>query len=160
MRRRAENCEIAGDETRTRKIQLGKLAVRDRKCHRRWGLRFRALFRAAPGTPRAQPIHQRNGSGGWGEASSVRGANVGVDGHLPLLAGVRRACGLQNRCLNSVSDYAANISGDANPALTAFLTEISRKWPGIAAVIASWPNLPEVLRAGIVAMVDTSKPKR
>jgi hypothetical protein len=31
--------------------------------------------------------------------------------------------------------------------------------PDLAAVVAAWPELPEAIRAGIVAMVETAFPK-
>ena len=59
------------------------------------------------------------------------------------------------RSPESVSDTAATTYGNADPALTDLLTDFSRKWPDLAAVISAWPDLPEAVRAGIVAMVRT-----
>jgi len=41
------------------------------------------------------------------------------------------------------------------PQLTAQLTEIA---PELAAIIRSWPKLPEAMRAGILAMVKAVQP--
>jgi hypothetical protein len=35
-------------------------------------------------------------------------------------------------------------------------TDISQTDPDLAAVVAAWPELPEVVRAGIVAMVKAA----
>jgi len=40
------------------------------------------------------------------------------------------------------------------PAVTRYLlTDTCKTDPGLAAVVAAWPELPEAIRAGIVAMV-------
>ena len=72
----------------------------------------------------------------------------------------RVACRLQNRCSESVTDVNATTCDTTDPALTALLTYFEQKSPDLARVVEAWDNLPEPVRAGIVAMVQASRVTR
>ncbi len=85
--------------------------------------------------------------------------------------------GSVDRCSKFVSDGPATTYDDADQALTALLTYFSQNWPDLdpdarrrvlaicleqedpelRAVVKAWPDLPEAVRAGIVAMVKAAK---
>ncbi len=64
--------------------------------------------------------------------------------------------GFSVRCSDSVSSDGATTYANVDPALTALLTDSCRKWPELIAVVEAWPELPEAVKAGIVAMVTAA----
>ncbi len=66
-------------------------------------------------------------------------------------------CGLQNRCPDSVTDDGATTYDSDQSASASRSAILIEKWADLAAVVTAWPDLPEPVRAGIVAMVDTTK---
>ena len=66
-------------------------------------------------------------------------------------------CGLQNRCQKSVRRDNKTTYDNTDPVLTDLLTDISRIDPDLAVVVKAWPELPEPVRVGIVAMVKAAK---
>ncbi len=92
--------------------------------------------------------------------------------------GVNPSDGLANRCSDSVSGDGTTTYGDGDRALTALLTDFFRKWPEftaqdrsrvfafckdgldpeLRAVVTAWPEAPEPVRAGILAMLEATKP--
>ena len=64
--------------------------------------------------------------------------------------------GSVDRCQDSVTDATTTGYESADGALTDSLTDIFRKHTDLAAVVAAWAELPEAVRAGIVAMVKAT----
>ncbi len=68
--------------------------------------------------------------------------------------------GSVDRCSESASDAATTGYDKPDSALTDLLTDILQKHPdsetGLRVVIRAWPELPEAVRAGIVAMVKAA----
>ncbi len=65
--------------------------------------------------------------------------------------------GSAGRLPDSVRDAPATTHDDAHQALTALLTYGPQKWRELTAVVQAWLDLPEAVRAGIVAMVNAAK---
>ena len=59
--------------------------------------------------------------------------------------------------IDNPTNYGVVESAEAS--LTDLLTALSPKHPELVAIVTVWPELPEVVRAGIVAMVEASKPE-
>ena len=98
----------------------------------------------------------------------MRGRKCWIDKGLGI-----RLNGFQDRRSESVSDDGTTTYDDPDPALTDLLTYFSRKWPemtpndkdrvfaiclgcddpDLRTVAEAWPELPEAVRAGIVAMI-------
>ena len=55
-----------------------------------------------------------------------------------------------------VSDGPANTYETTTPRLADSLADLLQNDPDLAAVIRTWPGLPEAVRAGIVAMVKAA----
>lgn len=62
-----------------------------------------------------------------------------------------------DRCSNSVSGGGATNYADGDPAPIVVLPDDSRKWLDLDVGMATWPNLPVVLRIEIAAMVGAPK---
>ena len=54
----------------------------------------------------------------------------------------------------------SNTSGDAESPLTQLLHETAETNAGLARVVASWPELPEAIKADILAMVEAARASR
>ena len=64
--------------------------------------------------------------------------------------------GLANRSTCDVSPDKSSTSEPADDHLASCLALLAEKSPDLAAVVKAWPDLPEAVRAGIVAMVKAS----
>lgn len=67
--------------------------------------------------------------------------------------------GLGNRRGVSASSDGATTCDDAENVLAFCLAFFDRESPDLAAVVRSWSTLPEAVRAGILAMVEASRPR-
>ena len=84
----------------------------------------------------------------------------GEGGIRTLDTGVHPYDGLGNRLRESTTRDGTTSYESSDPALTVFLTDIFQKHPDLAAVVTAWPELPEAIRAGIVAMVKATEAEK
>ena len=68
--------------------------------------------------------------------------------------------GLKGRCLESTNPFPTISNDDAKVLLGALLGVLGQTHPDLAAVVAGWDQLPEAVRAGIVAMVGATSGQR
>jgi hypothetical protein len=65
--------------------------------------------------------------------------------------------GLANRLTDAPSPNGVKGCDDAENDLAFCLALLGERMPDLAVVIGAWSKLPEVVRAGIAAMVEASK---
>ena len=71
-------------------------------------------------------------------------------------AAVVERTGFENRRGSDVNPCETSTSETADGYLAEYLAFLSEKSPDLAAVVRSWPHLPEAVKAGIVAMVKAA----
>jgi len=64
--------------------------------------------------------------------------------------------GFRNRPTSDVTPCESTTCGSSDSHLASCLALLAEKQPDLAAVVKAWPDLPEAVRAGIVAMVKAS----
>jgi hypothetical protein len=64
--------------------------------------------------------------------------------------------GFEDQSIISPTPSAGDTSGDADKDLAFCLALLARKSPDLALLVERWDGLPDVVRAGIVAMVKAS----
>jgi hypothetical protein len=65
-------------------------------------------------------------------------------------------CRFRKPCVPPSSDDPTERYKSGSENLACFLALSSRKWPELAKLVTTWPDLPEPLRAGITAVVRSS----
>ncbi len=65
-------------------------------------------------------------------------------------------CGLQNRCSDTVTSDDTTICENDKENSADYLALLERESPDLALLVKRWDTLPEVVRAGIMAMVRAS----
>ena len=64
--------------------------------------------------------------------------------------------GLLNRPTSDVTPFQSSTSESSPGDLASYLALLSEKSPDLAAIVKAWPDLPEAVKAGIVAMVKAA----
>ncbi len=77
---------------------------------------------------------------------------------LRVLGFEPKTYGLKGRCSNSASTDSAATYANPPEEFTAWLTYLQRTSPDLAALVKAWPELPDAVRVGIVALVSASAP--
>jgi len=67
--------------------------------------------------------------------------------------------GFANRCHLPAKHCRTNSSGSQHPVLASCLATLKETCPRLAAIVDGWPDLPEPIRAAILALVNSATEK-